>query len=153
MLASISPEDPEELALLVTLYWLFTFIGMVCFGQQEWLSRVECFTMIIRYFSALSPIGIEDKKIKIGLPGWKLKAEKNQSISAGLFVLTIFAVSSFDGLNETFWWLDFLDINPLEFSHFLGNNGWYYHHTHFIDLIILRLCLRRACDGRRDRAV
>lgn len=115
MLASISPEDPEELAFFVSLYWVFTFFGMVLFGKEEWSGRVECFTLIIRYFSALSAIGIHDNKVKIGLPSWKLKTQQNQTTTAGLFVLVVFAVSSFDGLNETFWWLDFLDINPLEF--------------------------------------
>ncbi|MEP1441474.1 MAG: hypothetical protein ABJK39_00525 [Hyphomicrobiales bacterium] len=115
MLASISPEDPEELAFFVLLYLVFTFIGMVLFGKDEWESRAECFTMIIRYFSSLSIIGIHDNKVKIGVPSWKLKTQQNKTTSAGLFVLTVFAISSFDGLNETFWWLDFLDINPLEF--------------------------------------
>jgi len=115
MLASISPEDPEELAYFVSLYLAFTFFGMVLFGKNEWSTRAECFTMIIKYFSALSIIGIQDNKVKIGLPGWKLQTQQTQTATTGLFVLTVFAVSSFDGLNETFWWLDFLDINPLEF--------------------------------------
>ena len=115
MLASISPEDPEELAYFVSLYLAFTFLGMVLFGKNEWYGRAECFTMIIRYFSALSIVGIHDNKVKIGLPRWKLQTQQKQTTTAGLFVLTVFAVSSFDGLNETFWWLDFLDINPLEF--------------------------------------
>ena len=115
MLASISPEDPEELAYFVSLYLVLTFVGMVLFGKNEWSARAECFTMIIRYFSALSTIGIQGNKVKIGLPGWKLQTQQNQTTTAGLFVLIVFAISSFDGLNETFWWLDFLDINPLEF--------------------------------------
>lgn len=115
MLASLSPQDPETLAIYVAFYWIFTFVGMLIFGGREWLARAECFTMIINYFAALSVIGLDDHKLKIGLPGWKLADHKSPSLSAGLFVLTVFAVSSFDGLNETFWWLEFLDINPLEF--------------------------------------
>ena len=37
------------------------------------------------------------------------------SISAAVLILTLLAVGSFDGINETFWWLALLDINPLEF--------------------------------------
>jgi hypothetical protein len=37
------------------------------------------------------------------------------SISAGVFALLILGIGSFDGLNETFWWLGQIGVNPLEF--------------------------------------
>ncbi|MEM8916384.1 MAG: hypothetical protein AAGC83_11130, partial [Pseudomonadota bacterium] len=33
----------------------------------------------------------------------------------GLFVLVLLGTGSFDGLNETFWWLARIGVNPLEF--------------------------------------
>ena len=33
----------------------------------------------------------------------------------GVFALTLLAVGSFDGINETFWWLGLIGVNPLEF--------------------------------------
>ena len=32
-----------------------------------------------------------------------------------IFILLLLGSGSFDGLNETFWWLDLLGLNPLEF--------------------------------------
>ncbi|NJO36854.1 MAG: hypothetical protein HC871_03545 [Rhizobiales bacterium] len=36
-------------------------------------------------------------------------------MSAGIFPLTLLGVDSFDGINETFWWLAMIGVNPLEF--------------------------------------
>jgi hypothetical protein len=52
--------------------------------------------------------------VRIGAPGWRLLAAP-VSLSAGAFALLFLAIGSFDGLNETFWWLGFIDVNPLEF--------------------------------------
>ena len=115
MLASLSPEDPTRLAVIVSIYWIVTFVGMLIFGGNDWLKHFECFTRLMNNFSRLSVFGVVDGRLRIGVPGWKLKHLKMNSVAAGLFVVVVFASSSFDGLNETFWWLDFLGINPLEF--------------------------------------
>lgn len=115
MLASISPEDPSQLALYVSGYILVTFVGMLLFGRDEWLENFECFTVLMRNFSKLAIIGVANGQVCLGVPGWQLKNLEFKSIIAGLFVVVVFASSSFDGLNETFWWLEFLGINPLEY--------------------------------------
>lgn len=115
MLASLTPEDPSHLAAVVTGYLVFNFVGMLFFGKDVWLRNCECFTQLTYNFSRMSIIGISDGRLRIGVPGWKLKKEQYVSISAGLFVVVAFASSSFDGLNETFWWLGLLGVNPLEF--------------------------------------
>jgi len=123
MLASLSPEDPASLAYVVTGYWIFNLTAMFAFGGDKWLLNCECFTLLTHNFSRMSILGIADGKLKIGIPGWKLKEKTVASLSAGLFVVIVFASSSFDGLNETFWWLAFLGINPLEFP---GRSGVYW---------------------------
>ncbi|MEM7044621.1 MAG: hypothetical protein AAF543_17570, partial [Pseudomonadota bacterium] len=40
---------------------------------------------------------------------------RSRQRAAGIFALALLAVGSFDGLNETFWWLAWIGVNPLEF--------------------------------------
>ncbi|MGI9373294.1 MAG: hypothetical protein ACR2OJ_12420 [Hyphomicrobiales bacterium] len=110
-LADIAPEDPARLAKFVGGYWFYTFMCMLVFGEEIWAKRGECFTMILRAFAKLSAFG----KGQIGVPGWQLVGASNMSVTIGIFVLCILAIGSFDGLNETFWWLSIWGINPLAF--------------------------------------
>jgi len=114
-LADLSPDDPSRLAAFVTGYWLYTFIGMLMFGGEIWLSRGECFTVLLRLYARLAPFSIKDGKLCVGTPGWRLVETSKVSVGGGVFVLMVLASGSFDGLNETFWWLAKIGINPLEF--------------------------------------
>ena len=113
-LADVSPEDPPRLALIVSMYWLLTFIAMMLFGKT-WLQQGECFTVLLERIAHLAPMAVDKRKLTIGLPGWQQLAAPHNSLSAAILILTLLAVGSFDGLNETFWWLAKLGINPLEF--------------------------------------
>jgi len=118
-----APDDPFRLAAIVCLYWTSTFIAMLIFGERYWLERAEFITVLMRAFQQLSPMGVHAGKLHIGLPGWKLIHQSTKSVqwpqrlrsSAALFVLALLAFGSFDGLNETFWWLSVIGVNPLEF--------------------------------------
>ncbi len=115
MLADIAPDDPARLARLTMAYWVYTFVGMILFGGKTWLARGECFTILLRYFSMVSAFKKTGKSVRAGMPGWQLVHPSKHTVTGGIFVLIILAVGSFDGLNETFWWLAHLGINPLEF--------------------------------------
>jgi hypothetical protein len=117
IIADIAPADPARLSNVVFVYLVFTFIGMITFGAKDWLERVECFTILFKFFSLLSPIKIEPNGggLSFGLPGWKAVQNGKYSISQALFFLTVLASGSFDGVNETFWWLGQIGINPLAF--------------------------------------
>ena len=115
MLAHPSPEDPFTLAIFVGSYWLFTYTGMILFGAKTWLKQCECFSVMLNFFASIAVFGIREKRICIGLPCWKLQDGFSPSILAAIFIIVMLGSSSFDGLNETFWWLVFLDINPLEY--------------------------------------
>ncbi len=113
-LADVSPEAPQRLSLIVGGYWCFTLLCLCIFGD-EWFNKGECFSMLLRRFSQLSALGIERKKLAIGLPGWRLIANRTTSVSAAIFILVLLGCGSFDGFNETFTWLAMIDVNPLEF--------------------------------------
>ena len=112
-LADLAPDNPPRLAAFTAGYWMFAFAGMCVFGRDSWLSRGECFTMLFRLFGKISPVLLKDGRGHIGLPGWQLAGAPRQALA--VFALTALAAGSFDGLNETFWWLGLIGVNPLEF--------------------------------------
>ena len=115
LLADPAPDYPSRLAMFVGTYWLLTLAGMTIFGGREWLERCECFTILFNYLACMSFWHIGKGTARLGLPGWQLAQHPVLVVSQAAFVLTVLACSSFDGLNETFWWLDTINVNPLEF--------------------------------------
>lgn len=114
-LADPAPEDPARLSTVVLTYWLFTFTGMLLFGADQWLSRCECFTILLRQMAKHSAVSTRHHSLQAGIPGWQLTHHCVNSVSMAVFILVVLAVGSFDGLNETFWWLGQINVNPLEF--------------------------------------
>lgn len=114
LLADIAPADPARLAVVIGLYWLIMLAGLCLFGPR-WLLRAECVTILMRIYARMAMVGRARGRIAIGLPGWQLLARRPLPMGGAVFVLLLLAVGSFDGLNETFWWLGVLGLNPLEF--------------------------------------
>ncbi len=112
VVADIAPDDPDRLAFMVLVYWLFTFAMMVLFGEG-WLKRCEPFTIYFGALSMLSPVWREER-IHAGLPGARL-TDRSSHIWVAALIIVALGAGSFDGLNETFWWLGQIGINPLEF--------------------------------------
>lgn len=115
MLADPAPDDPSRLATIVAIYALLTFAGMVLFGSEQWLTRCECFTIVLRRYADLAIFARRERRLCIGAPCWRLLETSAVSLSGAVIVLLVLGTGSFDGLNETFWWLGKLGINPLEF--------------------------------------
>lgn len=113
-IADPAPDDPARLTKFVLGYWLFTFVGMVLFGNKIWLSRCEPFTILFRLVASVSPVRWVPK-LRIGLPGWSIFSMSMPSVSLAVFCLTLLGVGSFDGLKESFWWLAKIGVNPLMF--------------------------------------
>lgn len=105
-IADIAPDDPFRLAKAIGFYWAFTFSMMVIFGE-DWLRRGEAASVYLSLLSRLAP------KSKAPFPGARI--DQNASTSLGLMALVALGIGSFDGLNETFWWLGKIGINPLAF--------------------------------------
>lgn len=114
-IADPAPDDPARLANIVLGYLLFTLAGMAVFGGRAWLTRVECFTPLFRLAAALAPVKLSTGRISVGLPGWRLLQSRRISYGHAFFALALLASGSFDGVNETFWWLAQIGVNPLEF--------------------------------------
>lgn len=108
LLADIAPDDPGRLATAVAVYWIVTMAGLLICGPS-WLQQVELGHAICGTYAKLT-VHARDG---IGGPGWQLL--RPVAPATGLFALTLLGAGSFDGLNETFWWLGLIGVNPLEF--------------------------------------
>ncbi len=108
----IAPDDPERLATIALSYWAFTAAMLVLFGEN-WLQKAEPFTVYFKHLAKLSPIW-SDTTLKTGFPGVRL-AQANPPLTLAILIIIALGAGSFDGLNETFWWLAQIGINPLEF--------------------------------------
>lgn len=113
LLVDPAPDDPARLARAVAGYWLVTAAGMALFGPA-WLDRAECFTIWLGWLSRLAPLWTREG-LRAGLPGARLTRMPPLVPSAAILLLVMLATGSFDGLNETFWWLGLIGVNPLEF--------------------------------------
>lgn len=114
-LADPAPDDPARLAVVVAGYWLYTMMAIIVFGESQWLARGEFLTLLMRHFASLAPLRLGREESRLGTPAWQLLVAAPLSLSGGIFVLILLGTGSFDGLNETFWWLSQIDVNPLEF--------------------------------------
>lgn len=117
-IVSLSPADPAVLARVVAGYWLLVFVLAVAEGE-EWLDKGEAFTVYFGFVSKIAPLWHEMEGGQVrrfaGLPGAQVLRMAPLPPTAIAFVTLILAGVTFDGLSESFWWLDLIGINPLEF--------------------------------------
>ncbi|SLN49196.1 hypothetical protein ROG8370_02171 [Roseovarius gaetbuli] len=114
LLADPAPADPGRLAVIVGLYWYVTLAGLLLFGPV-WMVRAEPLSILMRAYGRMSLLARARGRLAIGLPGWKVLCAPKVGLGLAVFILLILGSGSFDGLNETFWWMGVLGINPLEF--------------------------------------
>jgi hypothetical protein len=114
LLADPAPADPERLARVVGGYWLGTLLAVLLFGRR-WLIQAEAMTVFLRAYARIGLFGRKGARLGIGLWGWKTQIGPVPPLALAVFMVAMLASGSFDGLNETFWWLAQLGVNPLEF--------------------------------------
>ncbi|RXV62692.1 hypothetical protein C6W92_10975 [Roseovarius sp. A46] len=114
LLADPAPADPARLALVAGGYALAMLAGVVLLGRR-WLVRGEALTLLMRAYARVAAVGRWDGRRALGLPGWRIARGRRPAPGHAVLLLLLLGSGSFDGLNETFLWLDLLAINPLEF--------------------------------------
>ncbi|MBW4707511.1 hypothetical protein KX928_06910 [Roseobacter sp. YSTF-M11] len=112
LLADIAPDDPTRLARFALAYWCLTMVGLLIFGPK-WLKHCELGHGIFGAYGRLAPVRMRAPG-GLGGPGWQILEPADLRL-AGLFALILLGIGSFDGINETFWWLARIGVNPLEF--------------------------------------
>jgi hypothetical protein len=114
LLADPAPADPARLAVVTGGYAL-AMLAMVALFGRRWLVRGEALTLLMQAYARVAPAGRRDGRRALGLPGWRIAHGPQPAPGHAVLLLLLLGSGSFDGLNETFLWLDLLAINPLEF--------------------------------------
>ena len=114
-LADPAPDDPARLATVGVAYIAVTIAGMALCGPARWLRQVEIFSVVMAHFGRLAPLARRGRRVRVGWPGWQLAHGARASRGIPVFILVLLGTGSFDGFNETFFWLDMIGVNPLAF--------------------------------------
>jgi len=117
-IVSLSPDDPADLAIVASSYWLLIFVLAVAEGEQ-WLPQGEFFNTFFGLVAKIAPFWARYEGMRVevhaGIPGAQIMSLPPLSKSAIAFVTLMLATVSFDGLHETFRWVAFLGLNPLDY--------------------------------------
>ena len=118
-IVSVSPDDPDVLARLALGYWMLIFALAVAEGE-DWLEQGEFLTVFFGYIAKIAPFWLnqdqERTRLYAAVPGTQVLQMQPLTPSAIAFVTLALAALTFDGLSGTFWWLDLIGQNPLEFA-------------------------------------
>jgi len=117
-----SPMDPETLAGFISLYVLFTTLGIIFLGGEFWLKTGEPFSAFFRMVGWIAPFYLirslgKQSFLRIGIRWPCAGLLRSESLPTGgvAFVIMVLSTVSFDGLSKTFWWLSLVEKNPLEY--------------------------------------
>jgi len=114
LMADPAPTDPDRLAVVAGVYWCAALLATLLFGPA-FVVRAEMTTVIMRAYGRMAILGRMRGRRALGLPGWQALAGPGAPLSLAALMVVLLGTGSFDGLNETFWWLVMLGLNPLEF--------------------------------------
>lgn len=112
---SLAPADPRGLARAAALYWLVHLVAMLLVGERRWRARGETFSVLFRLVGRLAPLHWNRGGVTLRWPGARLARAPALPLAGWLFVTSVIASISFDGLSATFTWLAAIGINPLAF--------------------------------------
>lgn len=117
-IVSLAPDDPAKLAGIIAAYWLVIFALAVAEGE-DWLRQGEFLTVFFGFIARIAPFwaSYSEGRVKVsaGWPGAQIPALPPLAPGAAAFVTLALASVSFDGLHQTFRWLAFIGVNPLEY--------------------------------------
>ncbi|PCI43721.1 MAG: hypothetical protein COB51_11190 [Moraxellaceae bacterium] len=97
-------EKPINTAIILLIYSVYLWGGMLFFGIGNWLERGDLFTNIFGVFGRFSPLAVQSKTLRLRLPGSGLVTHQPASFARSMFVIVLLAMVSFDGILETVWW-------------------------------------------------
>lgn len=110
-LISESATVPATLALAIAVYSGITWLGMAAFGRPVWLANGEAFSLAFSVFGRFAPIGPADQfsdneqgALYFRPYAGALIVSTSCGLSMTVFVLTMLATVTFDGVKETPFW-------------------------------------------------
>lgn len=103
-----TPSDPQTVALLVGMYLLLSFVGMITLGKQNWLRYCDPFNVFFRFLSFFAIFNAEEKegsaRIFLRFPGTGLFSIQKIPLSGIVFEMLMLSTIAFDGMKETPSW-------------------------------------------------
>ncbi len=114
---SLAPNDPYILAQSVIIYWLIIFT-IAAYQGEAWLKQGEFLTVFFHFLGKVAPLWLTDdnNKLMLSLPGHCIVTMELLSKSAVAFLILVLASVSFDGFSDSFFWLQLIGVNPLDFQ-------------------------------------
>ena len=106
-LAWSESEVPRALALAMLAYSALTWMAMAVFGRDQWLERGELFSVYFGVLGRFAPLGVQTNPHRrlVARPfAVGLLVDRPVSWTLTVFVLTMLAAVTFDGLIETPIW-------------------------------------------------
>jgi hypothetical protein len=97
-------DDPRLLAAVLAAYTVVTVGGAVVVGADAWFERADPLARAFRYYGHLAPLGVEDGRLRLRLPGGALPDTVLDGRDDVAFVVTLLFVTTYDGFVATGPW-------------------------------------------------
>jgi len=97
-------DDPRLLATVLVAYTAVTVAGAVVFGVDPWFDNVDPLSRAFRLYGRLAPIGVEEGRLRLRLPGGALPDTVLDGRDDVVFVVTLLFVTTYDGVVATGPW-------------------------------------------------
>ena len=97
-------DDPRLLASVLAAYTVVTVVGAVVVGADTWFERADPLARTFRYYGRLAPLGVEDGRLRLRLPGGELPDAVLDGRGDVAFVVTLLFVTTYDGFVATGPW-------------------------------------------------
>jgi hypothetical protein len=97
-------DDPRLLATVLAGYTVVTLVGVGVVGPEDWFENVDPLARTFRLYGRLAPVGVEDGRLGLRLPGGALPARGLDGRDDVAFVVTLLFVTTYDGFVATGPW-------------------------------------------------
>jgi len=127
-------DDPRLLATVLVIYTTVTLAGTVVVGVDDWFDNVDPLAHAFRLYGRLAPVGGDDGRLHLRLPGGALPDTALRGRDDVAFVVTLLFVTTYDGFVATGLWASVVravagaGVPPLAvyFGAYLGGAGLFY---------------------------
>lgn len=112
-------QNPQRLAILALAYFTFQVAGMSLFGTQRWLERGDAFGTYFEFFSRLSPVVVERRRLCLRIPLSGL-TDIPKLPGTVVFISTMIGITVFDGIERGKIWESIVGGEPSRLVMSLG---------------------------------
>lgn len=103
----VGQTSPGKLSIILVLYSLLNYFGVIAFGKDIWFRYGEFFSVFFRLIGKIAPVEYRSGKLYLRPPFIGLLKEKAEHFSLLLFTLFMLSSTAFDGFKETLPWVRF----------------------------------------------